>query len=85
MNVNFKPEQEQFIQSQISSGQFNSIDELMNEAVKLLEQRVHRLEEVKRKITLGTEQIKEGRVTDGELVFERLQSKIQAIAEENQE
>lgn len=57
----------------------------MNEAIKLLKQRVHRLEEVKRKIALGTEQIKEGKVIDGELVFERLQSKIQVIAEENQE
>lgn len=85
MNVNFKPEYEQFIESQISNGQFNSVDELMNEAVKLLEQRIHRLEEVKRKIALGTEQIKDGRVTDGEVVFERLQEKIRAITEETKE
>jgi antitoxin ParD1/3/4 len=42
------------------------------------------LEELKRKIVLGTEQIKQGSVTDGEVVFERLQAKIRSIAQENE-
>ncbi|GAA6614891.1 type II toxin-antitoxin system ParD family antitoxin [Scytonema sp. NUACC26] len=82
MNVNLKPEYEQFIQTQIASGQFTSVDEVMNEAVKLLEIRVHQLEALKRKIALGTEQIKAGRVTDGEIVFARLQEKIRCVVEE---
>ncbi|MUH00099.1 type II toxin-antitoxin system ParD family antitoxin [Scytonema sp. UIC 10036] len=82
MNVNLKPESEQFIQTQIASGQFTSVDEVMNEAVKLLEIRVHQLEALKRKIALGTEQIKAGRVTDGEIVFARLQEKIRCVVEE---
>ncbi|PAX60637.1 type II toxin-antitoxin system ParD family antitoxin [Brunnivagina elsteri] len=84
MNINLKPEYEQFIQSQIANGQFTTVDEVINEAVKLLENRANQLEELKRKIVLGTEQIKQGSVTDGEVVFERLQAKIRSIAQENE-
>ncbi|BAZ00298.1 hypothetical protein NIES37_42870 [Tolypothrix tenuis PCC 7101] len=83
MNVNLKPEYEQFIQAQIASGQFNSIDEVMNEAIKLLEIQVNRLEKLRHKIALGTEQIANGQVTDGEIVFARLQEKIRVITEES--
>jgi antitoxin ParD1/3/4 len=83
MNVNLKPEHEQFIQAQIASGQFNTVDEVMNEAIKCLELRVNRLEKIRRKIALGTEQIANGQVTDGEVVFARLQEKIRAITEES--
>jgi antitoxin ParD1/3/4 len=84
MNINLKPEYEQFIQSQIANGQFATVDQVINEAVKLLEKQANQLEELKRKISLGTEQIKQGSVTDGEVVFERLQAKIRLIAQENE-
>ncbi|BAY28752.1 hypothetical protein NIES2107_05840 [Nostoc carneum NIES-2107] len=83
MNVNLKPEYEQFIQAQIASGQFDSVDEVMNEAIKLLEIQVNRLEQLRHKIALGTEQIANGQVTDGEIVFARLQEKIRVITEES--
>jgi antitoxin ParD1/3/4 len=85
MNVNLKPEYEEFIQNQIANGQFTSVDEVINEAVKWLELRVHRLEKLRQKIALGTEQITNGQLTDGEIVFARLQEKIRAIAEESGE
>lgn len=84
MNINLKPEYEQFIQSQIANGQFATVDEVINEAVKLLEKQANQLEKLKRKIALGTEQIKQGSLTDGEVVFERLQAKIRLIAQENE-
>ncbi len=84
MNINLKPEYEQFIRSQIANGQFATVDEVINEAVKLLENRANQLDKLKRKIVLGTEQIKQGSVTDGEVVFERLQAKIRSIAQENE-
>jgi antitoxin ParD1/3/4 len=84
MNINLKPEYEQFIQSQIANGQFATVDEVINEAVKLLEKQANQLEELKRKISLGTKQIKQGSVTDGEVVFERLQAKIRLISQENE-
>jgi antitoxin ParD1/3/4 len=82
MNINLKPEYEQFIQTQIDNGQFTSVDEVINEAVKWLELKTHRLERLRQKIALGTEQIANGQVTDGEIVFARLKEKIRSIAEE---
>jgi antitoxin ParD1/3/4 len=39
MNIALKPEQEQFIQSQIERGRFKSADEAVSQAFKLLEDR----------------------------------------------
>ncbi|MGB3652785.1 MAG: type II toxin-antitoxin system ParD family antitoxin [Rivularia sp. (in: cyanobacteria)] len=84
MNIQLKPEHEQFIQAQMASGRFTNADDVINEAFKLLEERERRLEELRQKIAVGTEQIAQGRVTDGEVVFERLQEKIRKIAEESE-
>ena len=40
-----------------------------------------RLAELKQKIASGTEQIAQRKVTDGELIFTRLQEKISSISE----
>lgn len=80
MNISLKPEHEQFIQSQIKNGRFTNADEVISEAFKLLEAQ-SRLEELRQKIAIGTQQIAKGQVTDGEIVFARLQEKINRIAE----
>ncbi len=85
MNIQLKPEQEKFIQEQMATGRFSHVDDVINEAFKLLEEREKRLEELRQKIAVGTEQIEQGRVTDGEVVFERLQEKIRKIAEDSEE
>ncbi|MEO1428268.1 MAG: type II toxin-antitoxin system ParD family antitoxin [Cyanobacteria bacterium J06633_8] len=85
MNIKLKPEQEKFIQEQMATGRFNHVDDVINEAFKLLEEREKGLEELRQKIAVGTEQIEQGRVTDGEVVFERLQEKIRKIAKESEE
>jgi antitoxin ParD1/3/4 len=76
MYIQIKPELEQFIQAHLASGRFASADDVINEAFKLLQEREQRLEELRRKIAVGTEQIAKGQVTDGEVVFARLQEKI---------
>ena len=81
MYIQIKPELEQFIQAQLASGRFTNADDVINEAFKLLQEREQRLEELRQKISVGTEQIAKGQVTDGEVVFARLQEKIRLIAE----
>ena len=81
MNIQLKPELEQFIQVQIATGKFATVDDAINQAVKLLEEREQRLEELRHKLASGTEQIARGQVTDGEIVFAKLQEKIRNIAE----
>lgn len=81
MNISLKPEHEQFIQSQIETGNYANAEEVINAAFKLLSEKALRLEELRQKIAVGTEQIAKGQVTDGEIVFARLQEKINQIAE----
>ncbi|MBD2504382.1 type II toxin-antitoxin system ParD family antitoxin [Anabaena azotica] len=85
MYIQIKPELEQFIQAQLASGRFASADEVINEAFKLLQEREKRIEELRHKIAVGTEQIANGQVTDGEVVFTKLQEKIRLITEESSE
>ena len=85
MDITLKPEVEQFIQAQIASGRFASAEDVINEAFQLLQERERRIEELRQKIAVGTEQIAKGQVTDGEVVFARLQEKIRKIAEESEE
>jgi len=76
MNILLKPEYEEFIRSQIQSGKYGSVEELIGEAILLLKQREQRIEELRQKIAVGTAQIAEEQVTDGELVFARLKENI---------
>ena len=82
MNIQLKPEQEKFIQKKIASGEYSNANDVISQAFKLLEAREIKIKELKDKIAIGTEQIAKGQITDGEIVFERLQEKINQIAEE---
>lgn len=81
MNIQLKPEQEKFIQEKIASGEYSNADDVIAQAFKLLEIRESKIKELRDKIVVGTEQIIKGQVTDGEIVFERLQEKMNQIAE----
>ncbi|MEA5505940.1 type II toxin-antitoxin system ParD family antitoxin [Halotia wernerae UHCC 0503] len=85
MYIQIKPELEQFIQAQLATGRFASADDVINEAFKLLQEREQRIEELRQKIAVGTEQIAKGQVTDGEVVFAKFKEKIRLIAEESSE
>ncbi|QUY43769.1 type II toxin-antitoxin system ParD family antitoxin [Acaryochloris marina] len=75
MYIELKPAQKQFVQKQLEKGRFNTVDELFDMALMLLEQD-QRLEELRHQIDVGTEQIQQGKVVDGEAVFDHLQAKI---------
>lgn len=47
MKITWKPEQEKFIQAQIASGKYASVDELVNTAIHLLEKREEQIEELR--------------------------------------
>ncbi len=80
MNIQLKSEQEQFIRSQIDRGEYKTAEDVISEAFKLLEARAHKIEELRQKIAVGTQEIANGQITDGEVVFEKLQAKIARIA-----
>ena len=81
MEIKLKPEQEKFIFSQIKKGKYQTAEQVISEALNLLKKQSNqtdnkRLEELREKIEVGTEQIVQGKVTDGELVLTRLQDKL---------
>ena len=82
MTIQLKPEQEKFIQEKIASGEYSNADDVISQAFQLLEARETKIKELKNKIAIGTEQIANGQLTDGEIVFDRLQEKINQIAGE---
>lgn len=83
MNISLKPEYEQFIQAQIQSGRYATVDEVIGAAFKLLEQKeldyTRWLEETRQKVAVGIEQINRGEVLDGEVVMAQLQEKLRKV------
>ena len=81
MNITLNTEQSNFIQEELKKGRYKNMgDEIISEALQLLSERQRlssekRIEELRQKIAIGTEQISKGQVTDGEAVFARLQDK----------
>lgn len=88
MNVSLTPELEQFIQSQLESGKFTSVDEVIAAGIKLLEERERiykgRFEELRKEIMIGIEASERGEVVDGEIVFAELEEYIREIEMEQQ-
>lgn len=81
MNVSLTPELEQFIQSQLESGKFTSVDEVIAAGIKLLEERERiykgRFEELRKEIMIGIEAADRGELIDGETVLRELREKLQ--------
>ncbi|MBD2277352.1 MAG: type II toxin-antitoxin system ParD family antitoxin [Nostocales cyanobacterium LE14-WE4] len=79
MQIAVKPDQEKYILEKLQQGKYKSIDELLSIAFQLLEQhdeKENQLSELRRKIAEGTEQIRQGEVIEGELVFQQLPQKL---------
>jgi antitoxin ParD1/3/4 len=75
MNITLRPEQQEFLQTQLESVAYVNPDDLINEAIALFAAKHQKLRELKQMIAIGTEQIQRGEVIDGEEVFDRLQAK----------
>ena len=77
MTLSITSEIEQRITIQLNSGRYQSADEVILAALELLEQREQKLVELRKQIDIGAEQITQGKVTDGEIVFDRLLNRLQ--------
>ena len=81
MEIGLTPQVEQFIQSQVESGKYSSVTQVILAGIKLLEEgeRIYkgRFEELQGEIRIGIEASERGEVVDGETVFRQLQEKLQ--------
>ena len=79
MNILLNPQNAAFVQKQMQDHQYDSTDDLINQAVtllRLLKERQAQSEETIRQIEVGTAQINAGQVTDGDTVFDRLRNRL---------
>ncbi|MEM8603197.1 MAG: type II toxin-antitoxin system ParD family antitoxin [Cyanobacteria bacterium P01_H01_bin.121] len=87
MNISLTPGVEQFIQRQVASGKYATADEVILAGVRLLEEQEltaqqleilyqGRFEELKQEIQVGLRSAKQEPLEDAEVVFERLQAKL---------
>jgi antitoxin ParD1/3/4 len=85
MSITLKPEQEQFIQSQIQAGRFATAEEAIDVALSLLEQSnedyAEWVEDTRQKLDVAVAQIERGEVLDGETVMAQLQEKLNKARE----
>ena len=64
MNVSLTPELESLVNAKVNSGLYNSASEVIREALRLLKEqdalKTMRLEELRREVMIGVEQIRRG-------------------------
>jgi len=76
LNVSLTPELEQFVQSRVASGRYQTASEVIREGLRLLEEREQAreaaIEELRAKIRRGIEQADRGELLDGDAVFEEI-------------
>ena len=64
MNVSLTPELENLVNAKVNSGLYNSASEVIREALRLLKEqdalKTMRLEELRREVMIGVEQIRRG-------------------------
>ena len=79
MHVSLTPHLEELVRDKVKSGLYNSASEVVREALRLMEDRDRvremRLEDLRKEIQIGIDQIERGEVTPGEEVFRQLRER----------
>lgn len=76
MSLSLTSETEQLIAVRLASGRYQSADEVILAGLALLDERERRLKELRRQVEIGAEQIMQGKTVDGEIVLDRLLTKL---------
>jgi len=83
MNVSLTPELEKLVESKVQSGRYQSASEVVREGLRLLDDqdrlREMRLEEVRRKVQAGIDELDRGEGIDGETVLAELKQKSETL------
>jgi len=83
MNVSLTPELEKLIQDKVKSGRYLSASEVVQEALRLLEERDRtqeiKLDALRRDLQVGIDQIERGEIIDGEEAFAEIESDLESL------
>ena len=64
MNISLTPELEQLVNDKVGTGMYQTASEVIREGLRLLRERDHRLEALRRDIRAGFEAVERGEYTD---------------------
>jgi antitoxin ParD1/3/4 len=77
LNISLTPELEEFVDSRVSSGRYQSASEVVRQGLRLLQEqemtREAQLDRLRSQIDLGLDQARRGELLDGEAVFDELE------------
>lgn len=79
MNIHLTPELEQLVHGKVQSGRYNSASEVVREALRLMEERDLRKQDLRNRLARSLESQRQGKLVDGEAVFERLEAELDAL------
>ena len=79
-SVNLGEQLEAFVAEAVKTGRYGSRSEVLREGVRLVQEREARLAELREAIAQGIADADAGRVTDAEIVFDRLIREFEAMA-----
>jgi antitoxin ParD1/3/4 len=86
MSITLEPEQERFIQEQVTRGRFKSANEVLAHALLLLEQKYREdeawIEDVRQKVDEAKAQVERGEVLPLDTVIAQLQDKFRQARED---
>lgn len=84
MNIILNPKLENLLQKQLTSGKYASPDQVIEEALHLLDKRNqydHWVEEIREKIDLAAAQLDQGNGIDGEIAINQLREQLHQAKE----
>jgi len=80
MDIILKPEQEQLIKAKVNSGKYTTVDEVITEALLLLDERDKHyqqwVEDTRQKVAVGLAQLDRGEGIEVQTVINKLKEKI---------
>jgi antitoxin ParD1/3/4 len=79
-SVNLGEQLEAFITEAVKNGRYGSRSEVLREGIRLVQEREARLAELDKALMAGIADADAGRVTDADIVFDRLMRKYEAMA-----
>lgn len=81
LNVSLTPALGEFVQRTVDTGRYQTASEVVREALRRLQEdheaRQRTIDRLNAAIEIGNEDIRQGRVSDGEAVMRRLRDKIE--------
>jgi len=72
IRVTFGAEHESFVQQRVAAGQFASADDLVEEAIRLMQEWERSIASVRERIQAGIDSLEAGRCGDGETFMDEL-------------